>query len=740
MSSENRHRKKSGSSHRKRSSKSDEGVRSESSFFQFLGQVVLTLIVISAPWAFAGVPTVVQFWLVVGSLIGISVWWLHVGIVGLNVVRIPLAMLPLATGLVLAATQLVPLNNSVAELLSPKQVELRKQLNASHEGGTASSTTNNPVKNTISLNPSATKHDLALLALGATVFVLASQFFKRRISFLFFQLIVAINGSAFVLFAIVQRLTWDSKFYWFWETSYGERVFGTFVNENNAGGYLNLCLACAFGFTIWLFSKSVETDKKSSKRGAKKRPFAEELSIGIRRFVAELNARKLALVSLCGCLVGGVLCTFSRGAIMSTAIALVTTLLVVLMTRKRGAGVWGLALVLALGLGLTSWVGMTEPLTKELSTLENPELQIKDRMDLWTDVSRGFPDFWKLGSGLGTFRHVYRGYLSERDHRWFYHAENQFVEAGMELGLPGFLLLVSTILVVFRSCLYLLRHGKTSRDLAIGVTGVFGLTSQIVQSQFDFGLYMPANMILLATICGGVCIQAHLIRVEKNKKGVVKQSKFHSCYAFVLIFILFGGSILGAKVLNQRAAADLTSDRVRDLFRQDEISIAEVDKLIKEFEPMVRNANDADAYRQLAELWLARYQTVARDQLHRAKSSDIAKLDPRLAKEVTSIREFHRLAYEFKFENLDDRLTAMLDSRLVVENLVNANYYLRKSHELCPMLPGVYLRMAELSAVAGGIEDDYALLNQMQLLAPTQSALLKDAGFLDLQARRYDSA
>lgn len=739
MSSHPRSRSTSGSS-RTQNSSSDgaETLRGKSPLL-IVGQVVFAATVLAAPWAFAGVPTVVQFWLVVAGLAAISIWWLHLGIAGLSTVRIPVAFFPLAMAILLGALQLVPLSGGVAEILAPAQTALRQAMGTLPEPlSAAAQNTPEYSQNTISLNPSATKHDLSLMVLGVTIFVLSTQFFRSRSAYLWFLTAVSINGVCFVLMGIVQRMIGEGKIYGVWEASH-DAIFATFVNENNGGNYLNLCLAAALGVTIWVFGQRPVEARKGGPVIHKKQTRYEKFHEDVRRFFAELSSVKLASLTACGIIAGGVLCTLSRGAVMAIVIGLVATLLFALLTRRRGAGIWGLAVVLLLGVGLTAWVGMTEPLAEELATLENADSEMEVRFNLWQDSLQTFPEYWRFGSGLGTFRYVYRAYFSIRDRVWFYHAENEFVEALVETGLPGLILMAAALFLIYRACFVLLRKGSSSRDLAIGVAGTFAITTQLVDSMFDFALHIPANMILFAAICGGVCVHAHFLAIKRQDKSTVRIALTGS-YAFAVVFLLFGGLLLGAFELKRRSELDQVVRDI-DLHREsNEWEISSLDERIRTLESVVRPANDAEGYLELAELWIERYRLMQKDRILKNNPVGTETLDELLIKELTSLREFHAKCYRARLSDSTVALKMVLGDENVSENLYNAAYYLKRSRNLSPVIPNVHLRLAELSAVSGNLEDDKEHLRRTLVLAPMQANLLREAGFLDFQGGRTELA
>ena len=144
--------------------------------------------------------------------------------------------------------------------------------------------------------------------------------------------------------------------------------------------------------------------------------------------------------------VGGVfVLAQSRGGYIAMAIAMLLMLLLALPKAWR----WVLlALVLILGvvLGLIlsqgdsmqvkDWIvgsGVTTDAALSLNTLEG-------RLEIWSRAIYGLQDFPFTGMGMNTFREVvhvlYPLFLIAPD-RDFGHAHNEFLQAGLDLGIPG---------------------------------------------------------------------------------------------------------------------------------------------------------------------------------------------------------------------------------------------------------------------------------------------------------------
>lgn len=229
-------------------------------FLAQLVRIVLIGLLVIAPWFFGAVWAQVQWviMLVVGLLMALELVSRFGDDDRPNL--IPAAWVPILGGLVLGLVQLVNWPSGFAETMAPRTLQLRAELTtddgtsevAVAEMGKAIGVT----QRTRSVYPLATREYSALLALAMSVFVLASIHLVNKQSVQWTFIAVAVCGTALSFFGLIQRLSWNGKFYWIIEPlSGGFQSFGPFVNRNNAGGFLNLCLAASVGLLVWLHWK-----------------------------------------------------------------------------------------------------------------------------------------------------------------------------------------------------------------------------------------------------------------------------------------------------------------------------------------------------------------------------------------------------------------------------------------------------------------------------------------------------
>jgi O-antigen ligase len=118
-----------------------------------------------------------------------------------------------------------------------------------------------------------------------------------------------------------------------------------------------------------------------------------------------------------------------------------------------------------------------------------------------------------MGSGLGTFIHIFPMYRSFHIQGLVTHAENDFLQLASEVGLIGIGLLLILFLFLFFKVVSGVRS-LSQRDSKkyIGMGGIVGILALMFHSLVERNIQIPANAFLF------VFIWALILKVSNNQK------------------------------------------------------------------------------------------------------------------------------------------------------------------------------------------------------------------------------
>ena len=728
--------------------------------------IVLAFLAI-APWAFGSVEPWARLVLYLGFAAALGIWLAQLARRPRLNLPLPLAALPMMLALVVGFVQTIPLRESALALVAPGTSRWREQvLPTSPEvlAGADRPFSTHLAEPTVSLYPSATRSALFELALYLSAFLLGFQYFRRRGPQLWLCGVATAVGGAVALLGLVQWLSGTQQIYWVVELSQGGGPFGPFVNRNNAGGFLNLCLAASLGLLLYV-TRPARRDHTPRRHGSSRsRPLAERLVTPLADRLADLTSVRLGLFATTGLIVAAVLCTLSRGAFLAmTGGAAVTLLAAMAARRSRSASL--LAVIGVVAVLLVAWIGMTQTVQSRLATIwPEPEEKPHALIPHWQDSLSAVPDFWRLGSGLGTYRFVYRAYERQPSHVVFYHAENLYVETLLETGAVGLGLLLAAIGLLAAAAWEVTRTGHREQGSPLAFAGIFAVASQAIHSMADFGLYIPSNALWFAVLCGSLVGRAMLTRRSARagapgpKKGTVPLSDRGT-----VPFFGPGSARMGfAPVLLPMGAAGLLLLVVLGaLDAKDSVATAEalrawrlgrkeagapgpqIERTIAEFNEALSAAwSDAEVHQALAELYMTRYRLEAAEAL-RPPTETQPNAPPEDVPEPGAVADPLRLSARLRHvpdSARDEARRALQADPIVRRSLLPALEHALLAREFCLLLPRVELHLAELSFLMRSGDSDAVYLDRARLLAPSDDGLWFGAGLLDWDAGRAEAA
>jgi tetratricopeptide (TPR) repeat protein len=163
-------------------------------------------------------------------------------------------------------------------------------------------------------------------------------------------------------------------------------------------------------------------------------------------------------------------------------------------------------LIAGVGVALVGWFG-SETIGKRLGTLGGGEAFEEGRRALWERTLPLALRFPAWGTGYGTFVSAepqQRQPDVGADLTWE-HAHNDYLEALVEGGFVQLALVLAALGLVFRAGVRAHHRLRGGPDGALVLGGLFGFTAVALHSLGDFGLHMPAIVVLVTVLA------AHLV-------------------------------------------------------------------------------------------------------------------------------------------------------------------------------------------------------------------------------------
>jgi O-antigen ligase len=290
---------------------------------------------------------------------------------------------------------------------------------------------------------------------------------------------IAIFGFALSAFALIQHFTSPDKLYWVRIPSQGGTIFGPFVNRNHYAGLMEMIIPFAVvGFLV---------------------PYTRKEKRVLMLFAATLAAASVVL-------------SLSRGGVVALIVqmAFLACFLTFRAGNKRAAiGVAALSVPL---IALVAFLGSSRVMERFSS------LQDWMRMTIYRDSLRMFADNWTTGTGLATFPTVYPQFRSFATDLFVNQAHSDVLQLMVETGLPGLILVVWFLVVVYRQGFAKAQGWVTSWKGAASLAALTGITGLLVHSFGDFNLRIPSNALFFCILCGLAAAR------EREKALLIEQS------------------------------------------------------------------------------------------------------------------------------------------------------------------------------------------------------------------------
>ncbi len=709
--------------------------------FTWLGRFIVFVLLVGSPWLYGSVSQMAQFYLLCLAISGLVAWWFAMAFGQRSSQLFPYLAFPVMLGLVLIGFQLMPLPESVAKAIAPKQLELYETYGSAVQGELFSDVDDKQMyAPRITMDADGTAKMFNLLLLSLVLLLLGCHFFNSRKSIYLLPIALTINGVLISGYGVVQRLQGIRTIFGR-ELTHGGIPFGPFVNRNNAAGFLLICLAGSLALLFAAFNRRAASGQRPRQIITQEYPIWRRISLHAGLFFAELNATKLLACFASFAIIFGILGTLSRGGILAMSIGLICVTIYVCVYLKSSRLLIGSLGIGFLVLGLMSFLGLGDQLAGRLGALNDAELVTSDkRLAHWIQTAPAISEFSPLGSGVGSYLNVHRLYRVDSENQVFFFAENQYFQTLVEAGFPGILLLLTAIGLLALSIRFIIQRGNSPKTASVSVMGLFVVSSQAVAAFFDFGLFIPANTCALAIVCGFLAGQAHGL-ADRLKKKYLFQFYLHRFMTMALLLAVFSASVVALLSCYRyyQIESAMGTNPQTESYRT--LNLQDTEKRIEKLQTALSSKPDANGMTRLAELYLYQYRIRLFEALlgsNLIDAVDSQKLDNNWLS--TGLDRLHNMVNQARAVEDSRRLNTLLTDPLVNENLLPAAHFLRHSRSRSPLQPSVHLLLGQVHAVGQEANSDQFHLTRSLELAPANAPTAFICGIFNLQAKRTEDA
>ena len=383
--------------------------------------------------------------------------------------------------ILIAVFQIVPLPDHLLTVISPSTSRLYKTFVGDMSGAWRS----------ISIYQSATIDDIFKLIAYTVIFLVIINHYKTKTQVNSLARAIVYMGCFLVVFAVVQKMTWNGRLFWFYPVSEGlnsdmGHIWGPYINHSHFAGYMEMSIPLALGLLLYKASNI-----KKSLPGI-------PLSKRIANLSDSRSLLPMALLSVAVLIMSGaIFLSLSRGGIIGfTASMLFFTLITrTRRTLRKKTGIILMAGILIFSVVLVAGWDRIEDRFEEIGE----EGRIA-RPDIWKDAVNMARDFPVFGTGLGTFESIYPHYQTGRSRLLFEHAENDYIEILTDTGIAGLMIVIAMIFFFFYKIIKSWRQRHNNFVKCMAAAGLASCAAIAVHGFTDFNMRIPANALLLTVI------------------------------------------------------------------------------------------------------------------------------------------------------------------------------------------------------------------------------------------------
>lgn len=294
---------------------------------------------------------------------------------------------------------------------------------------------------------------------------------------------------------------------------------GTFINRNHFGFLMMIGILSAVGLLVINTSRTVMSKRAAKNDGRKNRPVLNTL-LSVFIFI-EFSALVLSQ---------------SRGAFIGVGVSALMFFIGWFIKERHNmkdksrqmllafAAITTTALVCALPFAM-------ERLSERYKTLLDSDLSMNDRVYLWRITLDYIGDFWKTGSGIGSYRDLIERYEVGRiPEKFIDHAHNDYLELAAECGLPLTCILLALLLWTVWKGFRRVWHSGNVNYCWCGWAALSALVGCMVHELFDFNVQAWSNSLAVTALLAVVAITCqHGIEVAPDDDAVheeIRRNRF----------------------------------------------------------------------------------------------------------------------------------------------------------------------------------------------------------------------
>lgn len=251
---------------------------------------------------------------------------------------------------------------------------------------------------------------------------------------------------------------------------------GSFVYKNHFANFIMLCASAGIGLIV----ATLQRNQGGSSRDL------------MRNIVnALLGSKALIRICLAIMVIGLVM---SRSRMGNTAFFVAMTLigllaLVLIKQRSRGLTILIVSMLVIDLFIVSAWFG----LDKVQERLTETSLAQEGRDEVVIDALPMISDYPVIGTGGGSFYSVFPMYKKADVYSFYDHAHNDYLQAAIEYGPIGLILLASLVLYCLFKALKAMRVRRHSIFKGTAFACSMGITGMLIHMTVDFPIQAPAN-------------------------------------------------------------------------------------------------------------------------------------------------------------------------------------------------------------------------------------------------------